>query len=154
MSTLIRWEPTREITTLRDRMDRLFNEALGRGWGGEEGLARGVWIPPVDVYETPESIVLKADLPDVNKDEVDISIENNTLTIKGERKVEREVNEKDFYRMGRSHGSFSRSFTLPPTVAGDRAEATFTDGVLTLTLPKREETKPRQIKVKVGSNGK
>jgi len=154
MSTLTRWEPTREITTLRDRMDRLFNEALGRGWGGEEGLATGVWVPSVDVYETPESIVLKADLPEVKKDEVDISIENNTLTIKGEHKVEKEVTEKNFYRMERSYGSFSRSFTLPPTVAGDKAEASFENGVLTLTLPKREESKPRQIKVKVSSNGK
>jgi HSP20 family protein len=154
MSTLIRWEPARELTTLRGRMDRLFNEALGRGWGGEEGLATGVWIPPVDVFETPENIVLKADLPDVNKDEVDISIENNTLTIKGERNMENEVNEKNFYRMERSYGTFSRSFTLPPTVAGEKVEAVFNDGVLTLTLPKREESKPRQIKVKVSSNGK
>lgn len=150
MSTLIRWEPTRELSTLRDRMDRLFSEALGRGWGGEEGLATGVWVPPVDVFETPESIILKADLPEVKKEEVDISIENNTLTIKGERKMEREVKEKNFYRMERSYGSFSRSFTLPPTVAGDKADATFENGVLTLTLPKREESKPKQIKVKVG----
>lgn len=154
MSTLIRWEPTREISTLRDRMDRLFNEALGRGWGGEEGLATGVWIPPVDVFETPESIVLKADLPDVNKDELDISIENNTLTIKGERKMEKEVKEKNFFRCERSYGTFSRSFTLPPTVAAEKVEASFENGVLTLTLPKREESKPKQIKVKVGSNGK
>ena len=154
MSTLIRWEPTRELTTLRDRMDRLFGEALGRGWGGEEGLATGVWVPSVDVFETPESIVLKADLPDVKKDEVDISIENNLLTIKGARKMEKEVAEKDFYRVERSYGSFSRSFTLPPIVAGDKAEASFENGVLTLTLPKREESKPRQIKVKVSTNGK
>jgi HSP20 family protein len=135
-------------------MDRLFNDVLGRGWHGEEGLATGAWFPSVDVYETPESIVLKADLPDVNKDDVDISIENSTLTIKGERKVEKEVNEKNYYRMERSHGTFTRSFTLPPTVAGDKTEATFENGVLTLTLPKREESKPRQIKVKVSSNGK
>ena len=154
MSTLIRWEPTRELSTLRDRMDRLFSEASGRGWGGEEGLATGAWVPPVDVFETPESIILKADLPEVNRDEVDISIENNTLTIKGERKMEKEVKEKNFYRMERSYGTFSRSFTLPPTVAGDKAEASFNDGVLTLTLPKREESKPQQIKVKVGKNGK
>ena len=154
MSTLIRWEPSREINALRERMNRVFNEMLGRGWGGEEGLATGAWVPPVDVFETPESIILKADLPEVNRDEVDISIENNTLTIKGERKMEKEVKEKNFYRMERSYGTFSRSFTLPPTVAGDKAEASFNDGVLTLTLPKREESKPQQIKVKVGKNGK
>jgi HSP20 family protein len=135
-------------------MDRLFSEALGRGWAGEEGLATGVWVPPVDVYETGESIVLKADLPDVDKDEVDISIENNILTIKGERKREHEIKENNFYRMERSYGSFSRSFTLPPTVASDKVEASFNDGVLTLILPKREESKPKQIKVKVTSNGK
>jgi len=152
MSTLIRWEPTRDLSTLRDRMDRLFTDTLGRWGGGEEGLATGAWIPPVDVFETPENIVLKADLPDVNKDEVDVSIENSTLTIKGERKMEKEVKEKSFYRMERSYGSFSRSFTLPPTVATDKVEASFEKGVLTLTLPKREESKPKQIKVKVNGN--
>lgn len=154
MSTLIRWEPARELSTLRDRMDRLFGDALGRSWGGEEGLATGAWIPPVDVFETPESIILKADLPDINKDDVDISIENNTLTIKGERNSEKESKEKNFYRMERSYGTFSRSFTLPPVVAAEKAEASFENGVLTLTLPKREESKPKQIKVKVGTNGK
>ena len=155
MSTLARWEPGRELNTLRDRMDRLFNETFGRGWGGgEEGLANTVWMPPVDVYETGDSIVLKADLPDVNKDAVDISIENNTLTLRGERKLENETKDKNFYRMERSYGTFTRSFTLPPTVAADKVEASFDNGVLTLTLPKREESKPRQIKVKVTGNGK
>jgi HSP20 family protein len=153
MSTLIRWEPSRELTSLRERMDRVFNEMLGRGWGGEEGLAAGAWMPPVDVYETPESIVLKADLPAVNKEEVDISVENNTLTIRGERKREQEVKEKNFYRLERSYGAFARSFSLPPTVVAEKIEASFKDGVLTLTLPKREESKPKQIKVKVnGAN--
>ena len=138
---------TSELTTLRDRMDRLFNETLGRGWGGEEGLATTVWMPPVDVFETENSIVLKADLPDVNKDEVDISIENNTLTIKGERQMEKETKEKNFYRMERSYGTFSRSFTLPPTVDGQTVNAKLADGVLTVTLNKREETKPRKITV-------
>ena len=154
MSTLIRWEPTRELTTLRDRMDRLFSEAVGRGWGGEEGLTTGVWMPAVDVFETNDSIVLKADLPDVNKDEVDIFVQNNTLTIRGERKREKEVSEKDFYRMERSYGSFARSFSLPPTVDAEKIDAAFTNGVLTLTLPKREESKPKQIKVKVSGNSK
>jgi HSP20 family protein len=135
-------------------MDRLFNETFGRGWGSEEGLATGVWMPAVDVFETPEHIVLKADLPDVDKDAVDISIENNTLTLKGERKLEKETKEKNFYRMERSYGTFSRSFTLPPTVAADKVEAAFDNGVLTLTLPKREEARPKQIKVKVNGGGK
>lgn len=149
MSTMIRWEPARELPVLRDRMDRLFNEFIGRGWGGEEGLATGVWVPKMDVFETPDSVVLKADLPEVKKDDVEISIQNNTLTIKGERKMEAETKDKQVYRLERSYGSFSRSFTLPPTVDAERANAEFADGVLTLTLPRREESKPKQIKVKV-----
>ncbi len=152
MSTLIRWEPSRELSSLRQRMDGIFSEAMGRGWGGEEGLATGAWTPPVDVYETPESIVLKADLPDVNKDEVDISVENNTLTIRGDRKREQEIKEKNFYRMERSYGTFARSFSLPPTVEAEKIEAAFSNGVLTLTLPKRQESKPKQIKVKVNGS--
>ena len=153
MSTLIRWEPTRGLSTLRGQMDRLFSEAFGKNWGTEEGLATGVWAPPVDVFETPESIVLKADLPDVKKDDVDISIENGTLTLKGERKMEKETKEKNFYRMERSYGTFTRSFTLPPTVDSEKVGAAFENGVLTLTLPKREESKPKQIKVKVTETG-
>jgi HSP20 family protein len=130
-------------------MDRLFNEFLGRGWGGEEGLASGAWIPKVDVFETPESVVLKADLPEVKKDDVEISIQNNTLTLKGERKMETETRGKQVSRLERSYGSFARSFSLPPTVDAERATAEFADGVLTLTLPRREEHKPKQIKVQV-----
>jgi HSP20 family protein len=146
---MIRWEPGHELPVLRDRMDRLFNEFLGRGWGGEEGLATGLWVPKVDVFETPENVVLKADLPEVKKDDVEISIQNNTLTLKGERKMETETKDKQVYRLERSYGTFSRSFSLPPTVDPERATAEFADGVLTLTLPRREESKPKQIKVKV-----
>lgn len=154
MSTLVRWEPTRELASLRDRVDRLFGETFGRAWGDQEGLTSGAWIPPVDVFESEDHIVLKADLPDVNKDEVDISVQNNTLTIKGERKMEDEVKEKNFYRMERTYGAFTRSFTLPPTIDSERIDANFNNGVLTLTLPKREESKPKQIKVKVSGNTK
>ena len=154
MSSMIRWEPFRDLVSLRDRMDRLFGEGLGRSWPMEEGLSTGVWNPAVDVYETHDSIVLKADLPDVTKDDVDISVEGNVLTIRGERKREQEVKEKDFYRMERSYGAFTRSFTLPGTVNPEKIEACFTGGVLTVTLPKREESKPKQIKVKVSGNGK
>ncbi len=157
MSSLIRWEPFRDFVTLSDRMNRLFGETGGRNWPTtwptEEGLATGVWNPPVDVYETNESLVLKADLPEVSKDEVDISVEGNVLTIRGERKREQEVKGKDFYRMERSHGVFTRSFTLPGTVDAEKIEAGFTGGVLTVTLPKREESKPKQIRVKVTGNG-
>ena len=151
MSSLIRWEPFRDIMTLRDRMDRLFGDTTGRGWPAEEGLVASLWNPPVDVYETKDSIVLKADLPEVSKDDVDISIQGNVLSIRGERKREQEVKEKDFYRMERSYGGFTRSFTLPGTVDADKIEASFSGGVLTVTLPKTEESKPKQIKVKVNS---
>ena len=159
MSSLIRWEPFRDLVSLRDRMDRLFGDFAGRGWPTpgwptEEGLTAGMWNPPVDVYETKDSIVLKADLPDVKKEEVDISVEGNILTLRGERKREKEVKEKDFYRMERSYGAFSRSFTLPGSVDADKIEADFAGGVLKVTLPKREESKPKQIKVKVSWNGK
>lgn len=154
MSTLVRWEPFRDMLSLRDRMDRLFDEFTGRGWPGEESLTTGVWNPAVDVYETKDSIVLKADLPEVNKEDVDIFVQGNMLTLRGERKHEREVKEKDYYRMERSYGTFSRSFTLPGTVEPDKIEATFAGGVLTMTLPKKEESKPKQIKVKVEGNGK
>ena len=149
MSTMIRWEPSRGLPITRDRVDRLFNEFLGRGWGGEEGLATGVWTPQVDVFETPDHIVLKADLPEMKKEDVEITIQNNTLTLKGERKMETETKDHQVYRLERSYGTFSRSFTLPPTVDVERTTAEFTEGVLTLTLPRREESKPKQIKVKV-----
>ena len=159
MSSIIRWEPFRDLVSLRDRMDRLFGDFAGRGWPTqgwptEEGLTAGMWNPPVDVYETKDSIVLKADLPDVKKEEVDISVEGNVLTLRGERKREKEVKEKDFYRMERSYGAFSRSFTLPGSVDADKIEADFAGGVLKVTLPKREESKPKQIKVKVSGDGK
>ena len=154
MSTLVRLEPFRDRLSLRDRMDRLFDEFTGRGWPGEESLSTGVWNPAVDVYETKDSIVLKADLPDVKQEDVDISIQGSTLTLRGERKHEKEIKEKDCYRMERSYGAFSRSFTLPGTVDPDKIEANFSGGVLSITLPKKEESKPKQIKVKVEGNGK
>ena len=154
MSTLVRWEPFRELVNMRDRMDRLFQDYPGRSWPEEEALAKDIWNPPVDVFETKDSLVLKADLPQVNKEDVDISVDGNLLTIRGERKREKEINEKDYYRMERSYGTFSRSFTLPGTVNAEKIEASFEGGVLSVTLPKKEESKPKKIKVKVEGNGK
>ena len=152
MSSMIRFEPFREMATLRDRMGRLFGDRLVRPWETDEGLTAGLWTPQVDVYETKESIVLQADLPGMKENEVDISVEGNTLTIKGERKKEQEVQEKDYYRVERSYGSFTRSFTLPPTVDSGKIDAAFSQGVLKITLPKREESKPKQIKVKINGS--
>jgi HSP20 family protein len=157
MSTIARWEPFRDLVTMRDRMDRLFHHLGSRNtgnWGEDEGLTAGVWNPPVDVYETGDGIVLKADIPDVNQNNVDISVQGNILTIKGERKREKEVEEKEFYRMERTFGAFQRSFSLPPTVDTEKINANFSQGVLQVTLPKREESKPKQIKVQVQSDGK
>jgi HSP20 family protein len=150
MSSMIRWEPFRDLATLRDQMERVFNALPGRG---DEGLTAGAWVPPVDVYESHDAIVLKADLPEMTENDVDISVEGNTLTIKGERKREAEGEERNYFRVERSYGTFTRTFTLPPTVDPAKIEATFSRGVLKISLPKREESKPRQIKVKVQSNG-
>ena len=153
MSYMIRWEPFRELATLRDRMDRLFDQ-YSRGWGADEGLTTSLWNPPVDVYETNESIVIKADLPEVAPNDVDIAVQGNTLTVRGGRKRESEIHEKDYHRVERSYGTFARSFTLPATIDADKIEANFSQGVLKINLPKREESKPKQVKVKVGSNGR
>jgi HSP20 family protein len=117
-----------------------------KGSGGEE-IARGVWSPSVDVFENDDKIVLEAELPGMKADEVDVSIENNIVTIKGERKFEKKEEKDNYHRIERSYGSFTRSFTLPRTVTGDEASADFENGVLKITLPKREETKARKIEI-------
>ena len=153
MSTIARLEPFRGLSTLQDQFNRLFNESL-RHTGQESALT--AWAPAVDIFETPNELVVKADLPDVNEKDIDVRVENNLLTIRGERKFEKSVSEENFLRVERSYGSFSRSFSLPNTLNADAIRAEYKSGVLTVTLPKREETKPRQVKVNVTSpsNGK
>jgi len=114
------------------------------------------WAPAVDIYETPNELVVKADLPDVNEKDIDVRVENNLLTIRGERKFEKSVSEENFLRVERTYGAFSRSFSLPNTVNAEKIGAEYKNGVLTVTLPKREESKPRQVKVTVNAanNGK
>ncbi|MBI1750491.1 MAG: Hsp20/alpha crystallin family protein [Acidobacteria bacterium] len=112
------------------------------------------WSPAVDIYETEHDLVLRADLPDLNEKDIDIRIENNMLTIRGERKLEKNVSEDNYLRMERAYGAFSRSFSLPDTVNTDQIKAEYRNGVLTVNLPKREESKPKQVKVSVTSNGK
>lgn len=114
------------------------------------------WAPAVDIYETQNELVVKADLPDVNEKDIDVRVENNLLTIRGERKFEKSVSEENFLRVERTYGSFSRSFSLPNTVNAESIGAEYKNGVLTVTLPKREEAKPRQVKVTVNAaaNGK
>jgi HSP20 family protein len=153
MATIARLEPFRGLSNLQDQFNRLFNESF-RDPGQESALT--TWAPAVDIYETPNELVVKADLPDVNDKDIDVRVENNLLTIHGERKFEKSVSEENFLRVERAYGSFSRSFSLPNTLNADAIAAEYKNGVLTVTLPKREETKPRQVKVNVtsASNGK
>jgi HSP20 family protein len=153
MSTIARLEPFRGISTLQDQFNRLFNESF-RNHTEESALT--TWAPAVDIYETPNELVVKADLPDVNEKDIDVRVENNLLTIRGERKFEKSVSEENFLRVERTYGAFSRSFSLPNTVNSEAIGAEYKNGVLTVTLPKREESKPRQVKVTVNAahNGK
>jgi len=143
---LVRWDPFREMTSLRDAMDRLVEDSFvrpSRFWidGG-----RGEF--PIDMYQTANDVVVKASLPGFKPEEVDISVAGDTLIIKGEHKEEKETKEEDYFYKERRYGSFSRSLPIPVQVKSDKAEAVFENGVLTLTLPKAEEIKPKQIKVK------
>jgi len=143
---MIRWEPFREMMSLRDAMDRLFEDSFVRPWHFWPDMGRREL--PLDMYQTANDVVVKAALPGVKPEEVDISITGDTLTIKGEHKEEQEVKQEDYFYKEQRYGSFSRSVTIPVQVRSDKAEATFDNGILTLTLPKAEEIKPRQIKVK------
>jgi HSP20 family protein len=149
MRTILnRWEPFRGAATLQEHVNRLFGNVLEHS-GEESNLTS--WAPAVDIYETEHELVVKADLPEVDPKELDIRVENNLLTIRGERKFEKKVNEDNYLRVERAYGSFSRSFSLANTVNADAIKADYQNGVLTLTIPKREEAKPKQIKVNVGA---
>lgn len=141
-----RFEPYRTGTTLQDQINRLFQESFGTG--SEEGNLT-TWAPAVDIHETEHELVVKADLPDINPQDLDIRVENNILTIRGERKFEKKVDEKNYLRVERAYGAFSRSFSLANTVNTEAIKADYKNGVLTLSIPKREEAKPKQIKVNV-----
>src|SRR5580693_6958914 len=149
MRTMNRWEqPFRGATILQEQINRAFGDGVGRA-GEESNLTP--WAPPVDIYETENELVVKADLPDVNPQDLDIRVEGNILTIRGERKFENKVNEENYLRVERAYGSFSRSFSLANSVKSDEIKADYQNGVLTLSIPKREEAKPKQIKVNVGT---
>jgi HSP20 family protein len=146
-----RWsDPFHEFAQLQDRINRAFSDAYGRS---DEGLmTSGTWVPPVDIYQNGDhEVVLKAELPDMTREDIDITIDNGTLTIRGEKKLASEVKEEQFRRIERRYGSFSRSFSLPQTVDAGKVAAEYKNGVLTVRLPLREEAKPRQIKVDVAA---
>jgi HSP20 family protein len=150
--TIVRWEPFRDLVSIQDRMNRIFDEAF-RGVprpGAEEDWALGgTWAPAVDIYEHEGNLVLKAELPGIDLKDVDVRVENNVLTLKGERRFENEVKREQYHRVERAYGQFSRSFTLPNVVDTEKIKAEFRDGVLRVTLPKREEAKPKQISISV-----
>ena len=149
--TLVRWnDPFQNLTQLQDRINRVFSEGYGRN---DEGLmSSGTWVPPVDIYQNGEQeVVLKAELPDMTKEDIDVTVDNGTLTIKGEKKFSQEVKEENLHRIERRYGSFSRAFSLPQTVDTAKVDADYKHGVLTIRLPIREEAKPKQVKVQVGA---
>lgn len=148
---IVRWEPFRDLLAIQDRMNRIFDESFrGMNRPGEDDWALGgTWAPLVDIYEREGNIELKAELPGIDPKDVDVRVENNVLTLRGERKVDREVKRESYHRVERAYGSFSRSFTLPTVVDTEKIKAEYRDGVLHLTLPKKEEAKPRQISIKI-----
>jgi len=145
---IVRWEPFRDLLTTQDRFNRLFNQTFSQVFGEEEAR-QGTWAPAVDIYETDQNLVMKADLPGVDPKDVEVRVENNTLYLKGQRKFENEVKEENYHRIERSYGAFTRTFTLPGTIDADKVVAEYKDGMLTLTMPKREEAKPKTIKIQV-----
>lgn len=146
---ITRLDPFREFATLQDRMNRLFGDVYLRD---EEIGARGSWVPPVDIYETADrDLVIKAELPDMSREDVEVTVENNTLTLRGTRHVPADVKEDQFRRVERRYGTFVRSFTLPNTVDAGKVTAEYKNGVLTVKLPFREEARPRTITVDVAA---
>ena len=143
---IVRYDPFRDLRNLQEEVNRLFSSNLSRTFG-DEGIARGAWNPSVDIYENKDQIVLEAELPGMNREDFDVTIENNVITVRGERRFEKKDESDSYHRVERSYGSFTRSFTLPQTVSAEGAMAEYKNGVLRVTLPKREEVKARRIDV-------
>ncbi len=152
MLSIMRRDPMRTMNSLQEQFSRLFDDPFFRVANNDSALT--AWSPSVDIYETEQELVLRADLPDLSEKDIDVRVENNMLTIRGERKFEKDVSEENYLRIERSYGSFSRSFSLPNTVNTEQIKADYRNGVLTVTLPKREESKPKQVKVSISPNGK
>jgi len=153
MTLLTRWQPLREFSTMQDRMNRmnrLFRESYSPE-APEEALTNTSYAPPVDIYEDEHNIVLKLEVPGIDEKDIDVRIENTTLTVHGERKIEKEEKEENFRRVERQYGEFTRSFTLPSSVDAGQVTAHYDKGVLKINLAKKAEAKPKQIKVNVGS---
>src|SRR5580692_10119937 len=150
MTLITRFDPFREFVTLQDRMNRLLRDSRGSE-GQDESLTTSAFAPPVDVYEDEHSVTLKIEVPGIDEKDIDVRLENNTLTVHGERKLEKEEKEENYRRVERQYGSFTRSFTLPTTVDAESVSAEYDKGVLKIKLAKKAEAKPKQIKISVGS---
>jgi HSP20 family protein len=148
MTVLTRFYPYRELNTLQDRVNRLFHESFSGG--RDESLATSSFAPAVDVYEDEHNVTLKIEVPGIDEKDIDVRVENNTLTVHGERKFEKEEREENYRRVERQYGSFSRTFTLPNTVDTESVSANYEKGVLKIKLAKKAEAKPKQIKISVG----
>jgi HSP20 family protein len=148
---IVRWsDPFREFAQLQDRLSRAFNDSYGKG--DDDLLTSGTWVPPVDIYQNGDhEVVLKAEVPGMTREDIDITVDNGTLTIKGEKKFSAEVKDDQFHRVERRYGRFSRAFSLPRTVDAGKVAAEYKNGVLTVRLPLKDEAKPRQIKVDVAA---
>jgi HSP20 family protein len=148
MTLITRYDPFRELVTLQDRVNSLFEGFSDVS--GKDQLAAGTFVPPVDIYEDEHNLVLKLEIPGVNEEDLQVSLENNILTVKGERKFEKEEREENFHRIERRFGAFTRTFRMPNTVDGENTSASYDKGILKITLAKRAEAKPKQIKIGVG----
>ena len=148
---IVKYDPFRDLRSLQEEVNRLFSTNFTRAFG-DEGIGRGAWAPSVDIYENKDQIVLEAELPGMKQEDFDLSVENNVITLRGERKFEKTDESDNYHRVERSYGAFARSFTLPQSVSADDARAEYSNGVLRVTLPKREETRARRIEV-TGTTG-
>ncbi|MGH9706686.1 MAG: Hsp20/alpha crystallin family protein [Candidatus Acidiferrales bacterium] len=149
MQAISQWNRFRNLSSFQDQFNRLFEPTRE---GQADNSALTTWAPAVDIYENENELVIKADLPDINEKDLDVRVENNTLTVRGERKFEQEVKEENYLRVERAYGSFSRSFNLPSSVNTEAIKAEYKNGVLTVALPKRAESKPKQVKINVTGN--
>ncbi len=149
MRTLRTFDPWRDFGSLQDRINRLFDDTLRAASEGDEDLIRGAWVPPVDIHETGDEYVVSADMPGVKKEDIEIDLKDGMLTIKGEKKFEEKVPRDKYVRIERSYGRFVRSFSLPNNVDSEKIKATFNNGILELSIPKKEEAKPKQITIDV-----
>ncbi len=143
------WDPVRDLSSIQEKMNQLFEDTFSRTRGRDEALGKGMWTPAVDIFETEEAGVVKAEIPGVERDQISVEIKDGILTLHGERKFEKEVKEENYHRIERAYGTFHRSFSLPSSVEQDKISAKFNQGVLEVTLPKKERAKPKQIKVDV-----